>query len=132
MVDIYGTDVEFSFVNNDVLFSNYSDFATITGISNLQQAILNRLYTPKGELISHLSYGSNLNLLIGAPQDATTQASAISYIYTALADEARITTINDVIVGFTTLSGKTYLDITLNYTPVNSVVPETLVIQYNI
>ncbi|WP_293023992.1 GPW/gp25 family protein [Moorena sp. SIO3I8] len=68
------------------------DLATATGLDNLAQAILNRLYTRKGELaaLGHPNYGSRLHLLVGEQNNNRLRSLANLYIRECLAQEPRI------------------------------------------
>lgn len=81
------------------LESENRDLATVTEIDNLSQAILNRLYTRKGELASlgHPDYGSRLYLLIGELNNIKTQGLANIYIRECLQEETRIEEIIDIV-----------------------------------
>lgn len=75
------------------------DLSTVTQIENLIQAILNRLYTRKGELagLGHPDYGSRLYLLVGELNNLKTQALANLYIRECLQQEPRIEEIVEII-----------------------------------
>ncbi|MEO1261097.1 MAG: DUF2634 domain-containing protein [Bacteroidota bacterium] len=68
------------------------DLSTVSGRSNLAQAIINRLLTRKGELtkLGHPNYGSRLHLLVGELNNIRLQGLAEIYIREALAVEKRI------------------------------------------
>ncbi|MFZ6028602.1 MAG: DUF2634 domain-containing protein [Chloroflexota bacterium] len=74
------------------------DLCLVSGRANLNQAILGRLFTRRGELagLGHPDYGSRLYLLIGEPNTPRTQAVAELYIREALAEEARVTEIREI------------------------------------
>lgn len=69
-----------------------SDLATVEGIDNLRQAIVNRLLTRRGELapLGHPEYGSRLYELIGRPNSATQRNLAKLFVIEALSREPRI------------------------------------------
>jgi phage baseplate assembly protein W len=75
------------------------DVATVQGVANLAQAILNRLYTRQGELTSlgHPDYGSRLYQLVGEANNTRTQALAELYIRECLAQEPRIQEITEIV-----------------------------------
>ncbi|WP_377473748.1 MAG: DUF2634 domain-containing protein [Microcoleus anatoxicus] len=85
--------------NNVDLEAENRDLATVTKIDNLSQAILNRLYTRKGELASlgHPDYGSRLYLLVGELNNIKTQGLANIYIRECLHQESRIDEIIDIV-----------------------------------
>jgi phage baseplate assembly protein W len=76
----------------DLQVTTSQDVATITGTSNLRQAIINRLFTRQGELaaLGHPTYGSRLYQLIGELNNERTRILAEVYIRECLAQEARI------------------------------------------
>ena len=76
------------------------DFATVSGLQNLEQAIFLRLLTPVGELapLGHPDYGSRLNELIGRQNTATTRNLAKLFILESLQLEPRIEKIGDITV----------------------------------
>jgi phage baseplate assembly protein W len=69
-----------------------TDLRTVTGVSNLQQALLLRFLTPKGALahLGHPEYGSDLYKLIGELNTETNRNRAKLYVLEALVQEARI------------------------------------------
>lgn len=69
-----------------------SDLATVEGIDNLRQAVVNRLLTRRGELapLGHPEYGSRLYELIGRPNSATQRNLAKLFVIEALSQEPRI------------------------------------------
>lgn len=72
--------------------SGTHDLALTAGVSNLTQAIANRLKTRKGELtaLGHPNYGSRHHELIGEPNVNRTRNLIKLYILQALRDEPRI------------------------------------------
>jgi len=63
-----------------------------SGRGNLEQAIILRLLTPRGELaqLGHPDYGSRLHELLGRPNTPTKRNLVRLYILEALAQEPRI------------------------------------------
>ncbi len=76
----------------DLRRSTRGDLATVTGRENLVQAILNRLFTRRGELaaLGHPRYGSRLHQLIGEPDNTRTRGRLELYVRECLAREPRI------------------------------------------
>jgi phage baseplate assembly protein W len=68
------------------------DLELTSGRSNLEQAIIMRLLTPRGELaeLGHADYGSRLSELIGTPNTDTRRSLAKLFILESLAQEPRI------------------------------------------
>jgi len=73
---------------------------TVTGRTNLGQAVTMRLLTPLGELtaLGHPTYGSRLHELFGSPNTATVRGRVRLAVLEALAAERRIGEIVDVVV----------------------------------
>ncbi len=80
------------------LFNYKNDLKLVDGSENLSQAILNRLFTRKGELenIGHPEYGSRLFKLIGEPNNRRTKALCELYVRECLEEENRIKEIVDI------------------------------------
>ena len=74
------------------------DVLTTTGVDNLFQAIINRLFTRQGELaqLGHPDYGSRLHQLVGEPNNNRTRIRAEFYIRECLAQEPRIEEIRGI------------------------------------
>jgi hypothetical protein len=68
------------------------DLDTTTGRDNLVQAIINRMFTRRGELTSlgHPDYGSRIHELVGELNNLRLRALAELYIRDCLAQERRI------------------------------------------
>lgn len=80
------------------LGSGKVDLRTITGIKNLEQALLLRFMTHVGELsvLGHPDYGSQLFTLIGEVNNDTNRNLAKLYTLEALAAEPRVQEVNSV------------------------------------
>ena len=57
----YGGSTEVMELSEDGL----GDIATVSGVENVKQAVIARLLTPKGSLLLHPDYGSDLNQYMG-------------------------------------------------------------------
>ena len=68
------------------------DLELTSGRDNLEQAILMRLLTPRGELaeLGHAEYGSRLTEVVGTPNTDTRRSLAKLFILESLAQEPRI------------------------------------------
>lgn len=68
------------------------DLDTHTGNHNLQQALLLRFLTYRGEMevLGHANYGSRLSELIGELNTETNRNRAKLYVLQAIADEPRV------------------------------------------
>ena len=75
------------------------DLATVAGVDNLTQAILNRLHTRQGELtdLGHPDYGSRLYRLVGELNNNRTRGLAELYIRECLAQESRIEEVPEIV-----------------------------------
>jgi len=68
------------------------DLATVSGVENMEQALLLRFLTPRGtlEILGHPEYGSRLHTLIGELNNETNRNRAKLYVLEAIAQEPRI------------------------------------------
>ena len=68
------------------------DLRTLEGQSNLGQALILRLLTPRGALapLGHATYGSRLSRLIGRAKTASSRALAKAMVLEAVAQEPRV------------------------------------------
>jgi len=68
------------------------DFATLSDLDNLGQALTVRLLTPRGELaaLGHPLYGSRLHEIIGATNTPTTRNLAKLFVIETLKQERRV------------------------------------------
>jgi phage baseplate assembly protein W len=68
------------------------DLDRVEGVQNLQQALLLRFLTPRGELthLGHPTYGTRLHELIGEPNTVTTRGRARLFALQALVEEPRV------------------------------------------
>jgi hypothetical protein len=82
----------------DLLTGSGGDVRTISGTGNLEQAILHRLRTRKGELkdLGHPNYGCEMYTLIGEPNNETTRGLLRLMVMDALRQEPRIKEIINV------------------------------------
>jgi phage baseplate assembly protein W len=76
------------------------DLGKVSGRDNLEQAIVLRLLTPRGELaaLGHPEYGSRIHELIGQPNTENTRNRLRLFILEALQAERRVAEIVEVIV----------------------------------
>jgi phage baseplate assembly protein W len=76
------------------------DLELTSARDNLEQAIVMRLLTPRGELaeLGHADYGSRLTELVGTPNTETRRSLAKLYILESLAQEPRIAKVAKVVV----------------------------------
>jgi len=103
------------------------DMATVKERDNLGQAVVMRLLTPRGELstLGHPQYGSRLHEIIGRTNTANTRDLARLFILESLQQEARIESIEDVVI--TPSSGRrSTIDVLITVIPIGET--ETLTI----
>lgn len=76
------------------------DLERLTGVSNLQQALLLRFLTAVGDLshLGHAHYGSRLHELIGEPNTETTRNRARLFALQALQAEPRVEEVRSLVV----------------------------------
>jgi len=92
--DILGTDIKLT--DGDIQFDFNQDFKTVSGKSNLAQALKNRLNTFLGELTYYPNYGSRLLLMLGERNTILTQNEGKGYIFESIINEPRIIDITEV------------------------------------
>lgn len=69
------------------------DFALVSGVANLHQAIVHRLTTDRGELPFHPEYGSLLRRIVGSVNGPTAGLLAASYAKSAVQEDSRISSV---------------------------------------
>ena len=74
------------------LTTGFVDLERVSEVNNLQQALLLRFLTQRGELehLGHPDYGSRLYELLGEPNTVTNRNRAKLYVLEALAQEPRV------------------------------------------
>jgi phage baseplate assembly protein W len=111
-------------------YEELEDIATVTEIDNLQQSLINRIMTKKGELdeLGHPEYGSKHHDLIGEPNTESNRNLIKFYILECLSHEPRIERILRTQVKTDTDNRglvRIYLEIkTISFTsPINLIIP---------
>jgi phage baseplate assembly protein W len=108
------------------------DLERVAGVENLQQALLLRFLTRRGELaiLGHPDYGSRLHELIGELNDETRRTKAKLYTLEALAGEPRV---QDVLAVTATQnrSDRTQVDVAVKLRVIGSPTPLDLVFAVN-
>ena len=84
---VYGRDV---MLRRGLLVAENGDFALVKGISNLSQAIRNRVDTTPGELMFHGDYGCRIRLLLGKASTSATTLLAAGYVQSAIEQDDRV------------------------------------------
>lgn len=107
------------------------DFEMLKGVENLQQALLLRFLTPRGELaiLGHPDYGSRLFELIGELNNDTNRNRAKLYVLQALEAEPRVKKVLSVSVT-QNLADRTRMDIKVSLLPIDSNTPLNLVFPF--
>ena len=107
------------------------DLQILSGVGNLQQALLLRFLTPLGELaqLGHPDYGSRLFELIGELNNDTNRNRAKLFVLLALAGEPRVKQVLDVAVT-QNLALRDAIDISLTLKAIDSDTPFNLVFPF--
>lgn len=87
------------------LIATRGEIATVSGVDNLRQAIINRLLTPRGTLLMHPSYGSNLYALMGSPATKDNMVMIEDEIASTIKKDGRV---QDVEIVNSTVEGEIY------------------------
>lgn len=96
-----------------------TDLGKVSGRRNLEQAIIMRLLTPRGELaaLGHPEYGSRLHELIGTPNTETTRNRLRLFILESLQQERRIAEVVEVTVALGS-TGRDRVDVRMRVLPI--------------
>ena len=107
------------------------DLDMLSGKDNLQQALLLRLLTYKGEMavFGHANYGSRLAELIGELNSETNRNRAKIYVLQTLADEPRVEEVLSARVR-QNLADRNRIDIDLSLRVIGSDTPLNLVFPF--
>ena len=116
---VYAADVDRRRVVVQDQSRHLTDLGRVTGRRNLEQAIILRLLTPRGELaaLGHPEYGSRLHELIGTPNTETTRNRMRLFILETLQQERRIAEIVEVTVELGS-TGRDRVDVRLRVLPI--------------
>ncbi len=108
------------------------DLEPISGVDNLEQALLMRMLTPMGSLegLGHPDYGSRLYTLIGELNNETNRNRAKLYVLEALALEPRIGQVLSVDVTTNRAAAPTRIDIAVSAQVANSPLVVNLVFPF--
>lgn len=111
-------------------YMNLEDIARVTGVENIQQSIINRIMTRRGELneLGHMEYGSRHHDLIGEPNTKNNRNLIKFHILECLSHEPRIERILKADVKIDTVSPnqvEIHLEIKIIEvsSPINIIVP---------
>lgn len=107
-----------------------SDLETLSGVANLEQALLLRFLTPKGALthLGHPEYGSELYKLIGERNTETNRNRAKLHVLEALAQEPRIAEVLSVTVTSDRLRAPTRIEVTATLRAIDASAPVTVAV----
>jgi phage baseplate assembly protein W len=108
--------------------SSRVDLQRLSGVPDLQQALLLRFLTQVGELehLGHAGYGSRLHELVGDPNTETTRNRAKLYALQALQAEPRVSQIRSIVVE-TRRDRPNQIDIKAAVVAIDSATPVNLV-----
>ncbi|MDI6729989.1 MAG: GPW/gp25 family protein [Candidatus Altarchaeum sp.] len=112
-------------LGKDLTVNREGDIETVSGASNLGQAIVHRLMTRKGEIsdLGHANYGSRLYELIGEPNNERTRELAKIYVKECIAQDPRVKEIVkvsvlpvslsriDILISISTIDKESFLNI---------------------
>lgn len=90
---IFGTDLLLT--ADGLLATSNGDFATVSGVDNLVQALTNALRTDQGELLFHGTYGSLIRRLVGAVNGPTAGLLAAEYAKQTVAADTRVQSVQN-------------------------------------
>lgn len=98
---VFGTDVALQGTGSGAAWNGLltadetGDFATLSGVDNLSQALRNVIITEPGDLLFHLPYGCKVYSLLGAGNSPITGQLAASFVSQALQADPRISSVAD-------------------------------------
>lgn len=98
-----GEDLEL-LLDGDISDDGMGDLGSVIGVENIAQAIRHRLMTPRGSLLKHPDYGSDIHSLIGRGYLPYINSLIEVYIHDALRSDDRF---RDVVVHSIAISGTT-------------------------
>jgi hypothetical protein len=90
---LFGADL---LTNNKRLEVENGDFALVSGVTNLSQALGNRVMVGKRELEFHPEFGSHVRELIGKVTGPAAAQLAAFYVKSALLEDERVDTVQSV------------------------------------
>ncbi len=86
---VYLTDMTLA-ADGMVAVDGQGDFATVSGLANVKQALQSRIETEQGGLIMHTSYGSRIRRMIGQGNGPTAGVLAAQYAQAAVLADPRV------------------------------------------
>jgi phage baseplate assembly protein W len=85
---VFGTDLMLT--PDGLLATGRGDFATVSGVDNLAQALRNALATDQGELLFHGGYGSLIRRILGTVNGPTAGLLAAEYATQTVVADPRV------------------------------------------
>jgi phage baseplate assembly protein W len=89
--DLFLTDIQLT--AGRIIANSGGDVATVTGYANLNQALSNRLNTPRGRLMMHPKYGSLHQRMKGVANGPTQGVLTANYARGAVKADPRVSSI---------------------------------------
>lgn len=113
---VFGTDMQLA--KGKLVVGPNGDFATVSGVPNLEQALQNLIPTNKGDLVMHASYGTDVPKILGSVNGPTSALLGAQYAKTGVQTDPRIDSVtssianvsgdqNTITVVAQTIAGKT-------------------------
>ena len=116
----------------DLDWTPTGDLATVSGLARVRESIMRRLTTRRGSLLHRPSYGCDLLQYQNAPLTLATQQRIIKIVSDACAEEAEVTSVNEVSIAETStpsmaliksrVSAAGYENVTVELRPFNLLV----------
>ena len=94
--EVFLSDIKLD--TNGSIMTEGGDFAVVSGVANLKQALKNRIETEQGELIYHPEYGSGIRRIVGSVNGPTAELLSAQYAKAAVASDPRIDHVIDTSV----------------------------------
>lgn len=92
--DLYYTDV---LLDGGQLVVADGDIGLVSGISNLAQALRNRIIVNRGELIFHTDYGCYVSLILGQGNTPQTLGLVEFYVRSSLLEDERVRSVSSCV-----------------------------------
>lgn len=128
-----GNDILVNFDGvEDISFSSNNDFAIVSDVENLSQAIKTRMLTKLKSLATHINFGSNVFNIYGLTASDETLDATGSYVYQSLEAEPRIKEVQELNLAYVVANGKRTLVITADVLAIDSDVPLNLVVEVEV
>jgi hypothetical protein len=93
-IELYGRDMKL--LDTGYVTITIDELATVEGIDNISQALIERIYTTVGELVLHPEYGIQTGLVVGVPGTDDQIAFNGLEVSRTVATDPRVTRVSDV------------------------------------